>query len=123
VNLKISPKDISIQCAKIASSKKAEDIVILDIRGLSYVADFFVICTGQSDVQNKAIADELEATLKKKKVFLHHVEGYPEAHWILMDFGVVIVHIFYDEIRKFYGLEELWGDAKIVPWCEDEGLD
>lgn len=103
------------QIVDAASDKKAEDILVLDLRGLCQFTDYFVICHGSSSRQVLAIADAIEERLfdegrRKPK----HVEGRRVADWILLDFIDVVVHVFVDEKRGFYGLERLWGDAPHV---------
>jgi ribosome-associated protein len=100
------------QIVDAALDKKAEDVVVLDLRGLCQFTDYFVICHGSTSRQVLAIADAIEERLleegrRKPK----HVEGRRVADWILMDFIDVVVHVFVDEKREFYGLERLWGDA------------
>ncbi len=96
--------------------KKAKDIVLVDLRETdSAVADFFIICTGTSDTQVDAIADSVEKEVKDAlKEYPLHVEGKTSKEWILIDYADVVVHIFKQEKREFYGLEQLWGDAKIT---------
>ena len=99
-------------CRELADNKKAEDIVVLDVRKLSSVTDYFVICSGNTDRQTKAIHDGIHEGLKKEHGLLpRRVEGLAEARWILMDYLDVIVHIFTPEAREFYRLEQLWGEA------------
>jgi ribosome-associated protein len=103
------------QIVDAALDKKAEDVLVLDLRGLCQFTDYFVICHGSSSRQTSAIADAIEERLfeeshRKPK----HVEGRRVADWILMDFIDVVVHVFVDEKREFYGLERLWGDAPRV---------
>lgn len=92
--------------------KQGEDIKILNLTGLSPIADYFVIATAGSDRQAKAIVKEIEDNLAKRSVFVRGREGLSGATWILLDFGDVIVHIFKGEERKFYDLERIWKDAK-----------
>jgi ribosome-associated protein len=96
--------------------KKGFDIVIMDLRGLlGSIANYFIICSGNSDTQTKAIADSIEETVKKnlgEKVW--HSEGKAKGEWILLDYIDVIVHIFLPNSREFYKLEDLWGDAKMI---------
>ena len=96
----------------LIDDKKAEDIVILEIAGLSVIADYFVICTGRSITQTKAVADHVVDMLKQDhNIQVKGVEGQQDGKWILLDFGEVIVHVFRHEEREFYNLERLWGDA------------
>jgi ribosome-associated protein len=98
-------------CAHAADSKKAFDILILDLRGLTYITDYFVICSGSNVTQVGAIADGIGQALAKAGVHPSHVEGEAEASWVLMDYGDVVVHIFDEQTRAYYCLEKLWGDA------------
>jgi ribosome-associated protein len=98
-------------CAQAADSKKAFDIQILDLRGLTYITDYFVICSGSNVTQVGAIADGVGQALAKAGVHPSHVEGEAEASWVLMDYGDVVVHIFDEQTRAYYCLEKLWGDA------------
>ena len=98
--------------ANAASDKKALDIVIIDMRqGMSGACDYFVIASGTSTTQVRAIADNVLRKLKEKGEKVWHREGEREALWILLDYGDVVGHIFLDETRRFYDLERLWGDA------------
>ena len=94
-------------------SKKAINPVILDVRGLSSIADFFIICSGSSNRQVTAIAEYIQTDLKKKHgIKPCIVEGLKQGHWVLLDYGHVIIHVFYESVRDFYDLEGLWIDAK-----------
>lgn len=104
---------ISLAC-DAAEGKKAKDIKVLDIRGISPITDYFVICSGSSTIQVKAIADEVEDKLTEAGYSLYHKEGYNAGRWILLDFGNVIVHVFHQEDRDFYSLERLWADAEVI---------
>lgn len=99
--------------AQISLTKKAKDILIVDLRKLTTVTDFFVLCTGESDTHVKAIVDAIAENLKRKKVKAWHVEGYSSFKWVLMDYVDVVVHVFQQATREFYSLETLWGDAKM----------
>ncbi len=95
--------------------KKAEDIVLLDIREVSDFTDYFVICSGTSDRQLKALVDGTEDIAKKKfNLNPRSVEGRPDSGWVLIDFGDVVVHAFSEDLRKFYALEELWRQGRVV---------
>ena len=98
-------------CAEAADSKKAIDIQILDLRGLTYITDFFVICSGSNTTQVGAISDWISQTLAKTGIHPFHVEGESNASWVLADYGDVVVHIFDEQTRIYYNLEKLWGDA------------
>lgn len=91
-----------------AEDKKAQDIVTLDLRGRTLIADFFVICTGQSRIHLRAIADGILEKMRDAGVKGARVEGYEQGTWILLDFGDVVAHIFAQQEREFYSLEELW---------------
>lgn len=93
------------------SSKQASDILLLDTREVCSFADYFVICTGESERQIHAICDEVEHALKKEGVLPHHFEGTLDSGWLLIDFGDVIVHIFAVAEREYYQLDKLWSQA------------
>ncbi len=97
-----------------AADRKAEDIVVLDLRAADGFTDYFVICTGQNARQIKAIADAVEEALRRDHVKPAHVEGYGHAEWVLLDYFDFVVHVFGKETRTFYGLERLWGNATAV---------
>ena len=99
---------------KATLAKKALHPVVLDVHELSSVADIFIICGGRSNRQVKAIAEHTEIELKKKGIRPLSVEGREEGHWVLMDYGHVIIHVFYEPVRSFYDLEGLWIDAKRI---------
>ena len=113
VQKKGSEKRLAKRLAKYSLEKKAFDIVILDLRKLTTMTDFFVLCSADSDNQVKAIADHIKGEMKKRNIKPWHIEGYGQLRWVLMDFVDVIVHIFHKSAREFYNLEGLWGDAKI----------
>ena len=94
-----------------ASDKQAADIVLLDARGVCSFADYFVMCSGDSDRQIKAIYDEVGHTLKREGILPHHHEGTVDSGWLLLDYGDVIVHIFAPFEREYYQLDELWSQA------------
>ncbi len=96
--------------------KKAEHVLVLDLRGLVTFADFFVICSGTSEPHLKAIAGEIQQKLREEHgTRPHNVDGYPMSQWIVIDFSDVLVHIFHTDKRSFYSLEDLWSDAPRVP--------
>ncbi|UCC79035.1 MAG: ribosome silencing factor [Candidatus Zixiibacteriota bacterium] len=107
----MTPKRLARAISKYALDKNGIDIRILDIRKLSDVADYFVICSGSVDVHVKAIADNIIEKLSDKGVKAWHKEGFQALGWVLLDYVTVVVHIFQPEIRDRYSLERLWGDA------------
>ncbi len=99
-------------CASIAADKKAEDIVVIDLRNKSTFTDFFVICTGASEPQLKAIASEIGDRLKaEQNLRALGVDGFPLSQWVVADFGGVVVHVFHPSKRELYRLEDYWNDA------------
>lgn len=112
--MSFDPRQITTEAAKAAEDKKAKDIVILDIADISIVTDYFIICSGNSATQVKAIAENIEEKLEEKGIKLQRKEGIREGRWILLDYGDLVVHIFQEEERNYYNLERLWGDAKVV---------
>jgi ribosome-associated protein len=100
---------------KVISMKKAQNLVILDVRNLASFTDYFVICSGRSIRQVRAIASHVEQTLKGAKLYPLGTEGTREGRWVLMDYGEVVIHLFYEPIRELYDLEGLWSDAPEVP--------
>ena len=111
------PKAINAGIAA-AFDKKAGDVVIMDLRKASSFTDFFVLCTGQNMRQVKAIAESIEAELKKDGLRPSLVEGYNKAEWVLLDYFDFIFHVFTPSTREFYGLERLWGAAERIPVSE-----
>ncbi len=99
---------------KALDSKRAEDIQLIEIKDLTIVADYFVIANGTSSTQTKALADAVEFELKQQGKEPIRVEGYQGATWIVLDYGDIIVHVFYKETRQYYNLERLWSDGKQI---------
>jgi len=99
---------------KTALGKKAIDLVVLDVRKLSSIADVFIICSGRSNRQVSAIAEHIQVDLKKHGIKPLSVEGKKKGHWVLLDYGHVIIHVFYEPVRSFYDLESLWIDAERI---------
>ncbi len=103
--------ELARECAQVALDTKAEDLVILDVRGISSFTDFFVVMSGRSTRHVQGLADAIESEFRSKRISTKNCEGLREGHWVLLDFDDVVVHIFYSEKRKFYDLEGLWHDA------------
>jgi ribosome-associated protein len=107
------------EIAEIIKTKKGHGIKILDLRKVSNISDYFVICSADSDRQVKAIADEMDDQLIERGIKCFHREGLETLNWVLMDYFDVVVHIFRIEARAYYNLEKLWGDAPVIS-IEDE---
>jgi ribosome-associated protein len=99
---------------KAADDKRAEDIIALNMQGISLIADYFVICHGNSDKQVQAIAREIKEKTEETEYAVKRIEGFDEARWVLLDLGDVVVHVFHRDERLYYNLERLWGDAPRV---------
>lgn len=101
---------------KISNSifeKKGSNVKLINLIGVSTIADYFILCSGDSDTQVKAISDNIEKSLRDEGIKIWHKEGYSNLNWVLLDYVDVVVHIFKPETREFYNLEKLWGDAEI----------
>ena len=107
------PKTIAKKLAKSALSKKAENVLLFDLRKITAMADFFVICSGGSDAQVKAIADAVVEGAKKEKTKVDTSAAFALLTWVLIDLVDIVVHIFQPDIRDYYQIERLWGDAEI----------
>jgi ribosome-associated protein len=103
-----------LSAVRAAQSKKAQDIVVLDLREITSLADYFIICTGTNVRQNQAVSDEIHLKVKERGELPISVEGYENAEWVLMDYGDVIVHVFLEKTRSYYDLERLWRHARRV---------
>jgi ribosome-associated protein len=103
------------RAARVALDKKAADLIVLDVQGVSSVADYFLVCSGKSTPHLRTIIDAIRTELKADGVRPLHAEGRPESGWVLLDYGDVLVHVFLEDTRAYYALERLWGDAPSVP--------
>lgn len=110
----LNPEELLQLTVGAAESIKAHDLVALDLRGISLVADYFVICHGNSDTQVQSIAAEVRKRAHDANVNIRGIEGVNAARWVLMDLGDVVVHIFHRDEREYYNIERLWSDAKVV---------
>ena len=109
-----SAEAVARLAARAALDKRAVDLVVLDLQGMSSLADFFLVCTGRSTAQMDTIAEAIAIALRADGIRVRHREGTAESGWLLLDYGDVVVHIFGEEPRAFYGLERLWGDAPVL---------
>ncbi|HBH28241.1 MAG: ribosome silencing factor [Desulfofustis sp. PB-SRB1] len=111
--------DIAEVCHRVATDSKGEEIAVLDVRGMCSFADYFVIVSGRSTRHVQAMAENIEHELRSKRINTSRAEGLREGTWVLLDFGDVIVHVFYHEQREFYDLDGLWHDAPRVEFDHD----
>lgn len=110
----LTPEELARLIVKALDDKKAQDIKVLRTFDITVLADYFIICTATSSTQIKTLTDEVEKVAKDRGEPLARTEGYRAGGWVLIDFGSVIVHIFLKELREFYSLERLWGDAEDI---------
>lgn len=115
-------RELLLTAVKAADDKKAENILVLNMNGISLIADYFVICHGNSDKQVQAIAGEIKDRMNEMGYGVKRLEGFDEARWILVDLGDVVVHVFHRDERNYYNLEKLWGDAKIEDVKKELGI-
>jgi len=115
----LNERDLLLTVAKAADDKRAEDIMALDMKGISLVTDYFLICHGNSDKQVQAIAREMKEKAEENGITIKHLEGFDEAKWVLVDLGDVVAHVFHRDERSYYNLERLWGDAPLVPLAQE----
>ncbi len=105
----------AMRAAHLAQDMKANDVVLLDLKGVTDMTDYFVIASGTSDTHVRSIGEHIIAEMKKEGVRVHHVEGVQQGRWVLLDFVDFVVHIFHPTLRSFYQIERLWSDAEVVP--------
>lgn len=108
----MSPQELTKNAVKILDNKKAEDILAIKVRDLTIISDYFVIASGNSTTQVKALADELEFQLGQQGIHPRRIEGHHGGEWIVLDYQDVVVHVFYKAAREFYSLERLWADGE-----------
>jgi ribosome-associated protein len=117
--MSLKSRELALKAAEAALSKKAQDVIVLELGELTVIADYFVLCSGESTTQVRAIAEFIEQELARKGIKPTGREGLSFSHWVLLDYGDVIVHIFEKETRHYYSLEKLWMDAKTLELHED----
>ena len=110
----MNPKELAELVVRTLDGKKARDITLLHTTDVTVLADYFVICTATSTTQIKTLADEVERAVKLAGEETSHREGYRSGGWVLLDLGCVVVHLFMEDMRKFYSLERLWADAQEI---------
>ena len=106
--------------AEICLEHRGQDVVLINLAGVSDMADWFVVATGTSDTHVRSMADHVIETLRGEEERVYHVEGLPQGRWVLLDFVDVVVHLFHPTLRAFYQLERLWGDAEITSLSSEE---
>ncbi|OQX94887.1 ribosome silencing factor [candidate division KSB1 bacterium 4572_119] len=107
-------KELVKTIAEYTLEKKAEDVVILDLKKITTVTDYFLICSADSEHQVKAISDNIIEKLKEKNINIWRTEGFESSNWVILDLVDIVIHIFKPDAREFYSLEKLWGDAEIM---------
>ena len=112
-------RKLAVSIAQLAQNRNADDIIVLDLRGLSPITDYFVIGTGTSDRQMRSLSEEIEDLGAELGQKLWKVAGRDAGDWIVMDFVDVVVHLFNQSMRRYYDLELIWGEAPKVPWAPD----
>ena len=115
----ISPNKLAEYIAQFGANKKAKDIIILDMRKVANFCDFFILCSGTSNRQVRAIAEGIVDGLATLKISVPYKQGLKEGRWALLDLGSVVAHVFDEESREFYGLDYLWQEADKVDWVEE----
>lgn len=105
----------ALRAAHLAQDMKANDVVLLNLQGVTDMTDYFVIASGTSDTHVRSIGEHIISEMKKQGVRVHHVEGVQQGRWVLLDFVDFVVHIFHPTLRSFYQIERLWSDAEVVP--------
>lgn len=103
-------------CANVAAENRGRDVLVIDLRKLISIVDYFVIASGTSRRQMHAMADEIDSAMGLIGDHKIGIEGYDESHWVLLDYGDIVVHLFDDQTRRYYDLENLWGDAPRIDW-------
>lgn len=107
----MNAESLATLVTEVADEKKAREVVVLKVGDLTSVADYFIICSGQSTIQVRAIADGILDAMEEVEAVPRHIEGYKHGHWVLLDYGDVVVHVFLADERDYYGIERLWRDA------------
>lgn len=118
--MNLTPQQVARKIAAAASDKKARDILLLNMENLSPLTDYFIIASADNVTLVKAVADNIEEKLAEEGILPSYTEGYAEGRWILMDYGDCVAHIFLEEDRDFYNLEQLWADAPSESFAEEE---
>jgi len=116
----LDAQDIAQRCFEICKDRKAEAIHLYDVRRTSLLADFYLICSGNSVPHIRAISGRLTQELGSAEIRPRSIEGAPASRWVVIDYGIVLVHIFHPELREFYGIEALWGEEQLLASAGDQ---
>ncbi len=119
---KASIRAQALRAAQLCLEYKANDVVLLDLRHVSDMTDFFIVASGTSDTHVRSLGERVMEDMRKEGVRVNHVEGLPQGRWVLLDFVDFVVHLFHPTLRSFYQLERLWGDAEVVPVPHQMGV-
>lgn len=111
----LESKEKALELARVALDKKAKNVLVLDLKGLTIIADYFVICSGESTTHVRAIAESIKEKAERAGIRPLGIEGLTNSHWVLIDYGDVMIHIFEEGTRSFYEIEKLWMDAQSIP--------
>jgi ribosome-associated protein len=112
----ITPRQLALLAAETCDEKKAKDVVVLDVRKITSISDYFIVCSTSNERQARAIAESMRMKLKEMGRREMGVEGMEDGRWVLQDFGDIVLHVFHESQREFYDIEGLWADAKKVRW-------
>jgi len=113
---KETPRQLALIAAEICDDKKAKDIIILDVRKITTISDYFIVCSTSNERQARAIAEDLRLKMRELGQSEMGVEGMKDGRWVLQDFADIVLHVFHESQREFYDIEGLWADAKQVRW-------
>lgn len=112
----ISYRQLAKECALIAQKKKARRIIVMDVRKITPFVDYYIVCSGRTNIHVSSIANGIIHELKKNNIIPEHREGISIAQWILLDYSGIMIHVFKEDTRKYYKVEDLWSQAKKVDW-------
>ena len=112
----LTPRQLALLAAEVCSDKKAKDIVVLDVRKITTISDYFIVCSTSNERQARAIAEDLRLKMRDLGKRELGVEGMQDGRWVLQDFADIVLHIFHESQREFYDIDGLWSDAKQVRW-------
>ena len=118
----VPSSELAGRAARLCTEYKAGDVVLLDLRKVTDMTDFFVVASGTSDTHVRSVAEHVMEEMKKLGSPVHHAEGLAQGRWVLLDFVDFVVHVFHPALRSFYQLERLWSDAEVIPVVSSQGV-